>query len=198
MTPRTPPDVRDGMLALLPPGWATPREAGSRLGRLLSAPARRVAAVEAEAADLAMEIDPRTATNLLADFERLLGPDPCDPGAALTLGERRVLAHGRLTAGGGQSRAFFIAIAAARGVAVTIEEFRPFTTGAARTGRRLATRSCRFFWRVRLGPTRLVNFRIGASSTGQSLGAIEASAVECPIRRLAPAHTTPLFAYGAP
>lgn len=198
MIARDPATVRDGMLALLPPGWALPRDASSRLGRLLGAPAARVAALEGDAAALLAEMDPRGALRLLAAFERVLGPDPCDAAGAATTPDRQRVAHQRWTAQAGQSRAFFIGLAAARGVAITIEERRAFKAGASRAGQRLAPRECGLVWRVRLPATRLVNFRAGASRAGHSLGAINAAGVECPITRLAPAHTQPVFAYGAP
>ena len=197
MTPRGAAAVRNGTLAIAPPGWAVPRDPGSRLSRLLGVPAAEIAAVERSAAALLEEIDPRSATYLLDDFERALGPDPCDSAGPTTMAERRRVAHSRWTLLGGASIPFFVAFAAARGVAITVEERRPFKAGRSKAGHPCATREARFSWRVRLPASRAVTFRAGAGRAGQSLGAILPAGVECAIARLAPAHTAVVFAYGA-
>ncbi len=198
MVARSAEAVLDALLALLPPGWAVPRLRDAALARLLAAPAAEIARIEAAALAQLVESDPRAAAALLPDYERVLGPDPCDPAGATEIGERRRIAHQRWTQQGSQSRAFFVALSASRGVAITIEERKPFKAGRSKAGQPLAPRECRFTWRIRLPTTRVVSFRAGRSKAGQSLGSIEASAAECPIRRLAPAHTIPVFAYGAP
>lgn len=187
--------VLAGMLALLPSGWAVPHAPDSNLARLLRPLAARLAAVEASADALRAEVDPRVADALLPDYERVLGPDPCDPAGPTTLSERRRVAHQRWTQRGDPSRAFFVALAASRGVEISIEERRPFKAGASKAGHRVAPRTARFFWVVRLPATRVIRFRAGASKAGQSLGAIVPTGAECPIRRFAPAHTTPVFFY---
>jgi len=195
VTVRDQAEVLRAMLALAPPGWAVPTQAESRFARLLGAFAGRVAEAEAAGAALLEEADPRKAVALLADYERVLGPDPCNPAGPDTDSERRRVAHQRWTQAGYQSRAFYIGLAASRGVAITIEERRPFKAGASKAGHPVAPRTCRFFWKVNLPPTRVIRFRAGASQAGQSLGAIVPTGAECPIRRFAPAHTTPVFFY---
>ncbi|WP_439596450.1 YmfQ family protein [Falsiroseomonas sp.] len=198
MTPRRLVHAWQDLLALLPPGWLA-RDTDSVMGRVLRAPAVELVRLETSALSLLTQSDPRVATDLLGDFERVLGPDPCDPAGPTTVPERQRVAHQRWTQAGSPTIAFFIALAASRGVAITIEERRPFKAGASKAGHPLAPRTCRFFWLIRLPSTRVIRFRAGASKAGHSLGSIEAVGVECPIRRFAPAHTTPVFAYeGSP
>lgn len=190
--------IRDDLIALLPSGWALGARGGI-IDVLLTALAAGMADAEEDAAALIPEMDPRTAYRLLPDFERVLGPDPCGRDlSGLTLGDRRRLAHQRWTSLGGASRAYFIGLAAKLGYAITIEEFRPSRSGTLRAGQRLRPEGCQFVWRVRIGKlVSVTKFRAGASTAGHSLGAFKISDLECVIRRLAPAHTTVIFAYGA-
>lgn len=72
------------MLELLPPGKLWRRLEGSVLYALLFGSADELWRVDSRAADLVSEADPRTATELLPDYERELGLDP-----APTTDERR-------------------------------------------------------------------------------------------------------------
>jgi uncharacterized protein YmfQ (DUF2313 family) len=186
------------LLGLLPPGRALPQDPAAEHTALLRPIAAEFAHHGQRIRDLLEEYDPRTATELLPDFERVLGPDPCGTALPLTLPERRRVVHARWTQRGGQSIAYFVGLAASYGVAITIEERRPFKAGASKAGHPVAPRACRFVWRVRLPATRAITFRAGASRAGQSLGRIVPVGVECPITRLAPAHTVPVFSYGDP
>lgn len=178
-------------------GWALRRHGGV-IGLILDAVAAALSDVEANAESLMTETDPRRANAILADFERCLGPDPCgrDP-AELTVDQRRLLAFQRWTARGGQSIPYFISIAAALGVTITIDEFWPSKAGGLRAGQRLRPEGCQFVWRVNVpGVVTVINFKAGASRAGQSLGWFAISAIECVIRRSKPAHTTVVFSYG--
>ncbi len=165
---------------------------------LLSAPAVALSDFEASAEALMLETDPRTANLLLPDFERCLGPDPCgrDRGT-LTIEQRQKLAHQRWTARGGQSIPFFISIARALGVEITIDEFWPSRAGVLRAGQRLRPEGCQFVWRVNIpGLITVIKFRAGVSRAGHRLGSFELSSIECELRRLKPAHTHVVFSYG--
>jgi uncharacterized protein YmfQ (DUF2313 family) len=142
------------------------------------------------------EIDPRTASVMLADFERLLGPDPCGRDIAdLPLSERSRLAHARYTARGGASRAYFYALAAAHGVPITITEMFTSQVGAMECGDELVGASEPFTWIVTLPLGQWSDFEVGANATGDLLYSFEVSDLECEIRRRAPAHTEPIFYY---
>lgn len=106
---------RAQLQALLPPGAAWTREPGSVLSQFLLALADELARVDLRADDLIAEVDPRTTFEMLSDWERVFGlPAPCVP-AGQTTTERRNALVAKVTAVGGQSRAYFLAIANALG-----------------------------------------------------------------------------------
>ncbi len=185
------------LMALLPPGAALPREPGSRLERLLWPMAEEFARLDARAEDLIRQADPREADEMLADYERVLGDDPCiGPAARLPIETRRALAHQRWTARGGATPAYFIGIAAALGIAITITESRPFECGVSACDDELIAEDGRFEWIVTItAPTLLTEFEVGVADVSTPLGDFARSPVECLIRRAAPAHTTVYFSY---
>lgn len=165
---------------------------------ILSAFAAVIADAEASAEALMIETDPRRANQLLSDFERCLGPDACGRTLGpLTVEQRQKLAFQRWTARGGQSIPYFISVAKALGVDITIEEFWPSRAGALRAGQRLRPEGSQFVWRVNIpGLVTVAKFRAGVSRASHRLGAFEISAIECELRRIKPAHTHVVFAYG--
>jgi uncharacterized protein YmfQ (DUF2313 family) len=211
------------LLALSPPGGAFPREAESVWGRALRPLAEEHTRIEAEAEVLLREVDPGSAPRLLADYERVLGDDPClGPAATLPLDMRYRVARQRWTQAGGARPQFFIDLAAALGVAVSIVESQPFEAGVSEAADELITAPGRFEWQVRIAAAALTTeagvllvqeasrasllqegvplseFEAGASEAGAPLGDFGALvAMECLIRRSAPAHTAVHFAYGS-
>lgn len=184
--------------ALLPPGLAWPRARGSTLTALLEALAAEFARADARTWKLIDESDPRSALELLTDWERVCGlPNACSAELATTLQERRAAVVARLTAIGGASPAYFIALASATGYAIEIDEFRPFVAGLSRCGDRLnGGHAVRHQWRVRVSGPRYTPFRTGASQCGDLLGKIaRAEDLECKLRRLKPAHTNLIVSY---
>jgi uncharacterized protein YmfQ (DUF2313 family) len=195
VTPRSPDAALHGMLALLAPGWALPRDADAVLGRLLSAPAAQLAAAEAAAAALLDEADPRGTSELLEDWERVAGlPDLC-LGPAPTIAQRRTRLVQQLTQARGQSPAFFVAVAQQLGAATaSVTEFREHD----------CEQSCeepvngpewRFAWRLNL-PAASVTEGTCEDGCETPLAVWGDTTVECVVRGLAPAHTIVLFAYG--
>lgn len=188
--------LHEHWLGLGPPGTALPREPDSAWGRFLRPLSDEQARVEASAEALRPEVDPRRADALLPDFERVLGDDPClGPAAELPFAIRQSLAHQRWTARGGASRAFFVGLAAALGVTITIEESVPFETGEAESGDEMVPEDGRFEWIVFLPATQLIEFESGVAESGDAMGDFVPSPLECLIRRHAPAHTTVYFRY---
>lgn len=188
--------VHRELMSLLPPGWIWPRDGGSLLGAVLQPLAGELAVLEATAEAMMDEIDPRTAVLCLDDFERVLGADPCgrDP-SALSLPQRQELAHQRWTARGGQSIAYFVDMAAKRGVSITIEEAHVSQAGAMQAGDEVVSSPEQFIWRVLLALTNPVIFTAGASAAGELLYDFDLSDIECDIRRAKPAHTEVVFVY---
>lgn len=189
------PDYLAQIAALLPPGAALPREPDSVLMRLLAGPAEELARVEARAAALLDEADPRGASELLADWERVAGlPDPC-LGPSPTIAQRRARLVQQLTQTRGQSPAFFVAVAQQLGAATaSVTEFREHD----------CEQSCeapvhgpewRHAWRLNLPAVPVTDSTVedGAETPLRVWGD---TTIECVVRGLAPAHTTVLFAYG--
>lgn len=195
------PDLREAdflaaLHALLPQGAAWPREPGTVLDMLLSAMAQRAASQHARIGTLAdEEAFPPAASEMLSDWERTYGlPDGCGSEGDSTA-QRRAALLARIAERGGQSRGYFIGVAAALGFTVTIEEFRPFRVGRSRVGDRLHGPSWLYTWRIRAPEATIVPFRVGISRAGDPLRSWGNERLECVIRRISPAHTTVLFAY---
>ena len=82
------------------PRGATWNFAAPVFGQLAEAIAIEFARIDARAVDLLAEMDPRTTTELIADWERVCGlPDPC-AAAPTTLADRRAAVTARLLARG--------------------------------------------------------------------------------------------------
>lgn len=187
--------IQASLIAKLPPGWALGRRGGI-LDTLLYGVAVAIAVVEAEAEAMMDELDPRTSVTLLPDFERCLGPDPCgrDEGE-LSLDQRQRLAHQRWTATGGQSLPYLIETAARLGEIIEIEEFWPSDIGVLEAGGDLIADGEQFVWLVKLADRGEETFNTGAGQAGDPLGWVHLSDIECELRRIAHAHTTPVFSY---
>lgn len=184
--------------ALLPPGRALTVDPGSVLTRLLEAMAARILAAEVAMLDLLRQMDPRVATDLLPDWERLLGlPDDCAPSGQ-DLGDRQMAAYGRLTELGGQSRAYFIDLAERNGEpGVEISEFRPADCTTDCDGSLLSD-SDAHTWRVNI-PRAAQSVRIMNcnSPANAALQMYTPSAIECFFNERKPAQTKVIFAYAA-
>lgn len=180
--------------ALLPTGPALPR-ADDVLAALLAMPAAEFARIEARARDLLAEADPRTTRELLPEWEATYGlPDLC-VGAGQSVQERQAALVARVLAVGGQSRAYFIGVAAGLGYAgATITEFRPFTCGAACTAAVTAP-AWWSSWRLNLAAAFTIRRYSTRSACADPLRSWGDAALECAIRRLNPAHTHVIFAY---
>lgn len=179
---------------LLPPGVAWPRDADAILTKLLTAFADGLVRPHNDVVDLMIETDPRQALQMLTDFERVVGPDSCIDGGLTTLAERRAYAHARWTAQGGQSCAFFVALAEALGYAVTITEYRPFTVDS-NCDDPITDEEWRFAWTVNAPEETIREFNCD-SGCDEPLRTWGNELLECAINRAKPAHTTCHFAYG--
>lgn len=187
-------DYRHLLQQLLPPGAAWPRDIDAVLTKLLTGFAVGMARAHNRGIDLVDESDPRAATEMLTDFERVVGPDTCIEGGLTTLAERRAYVHARWTARGGQSRAFFIALAEALGYEVTITEYRPFTC-ESECEDPLCDEEWRFAWTVNAPETTIREFTC-ESGCDEPLRTWGNELLECAVSRAKPAHTVCHFAYG--
>lgn len=184
--------------AMLPPGRAFTREPGSVLTAVLESIAAMFLALQLKAEALLVEADPRRATSLLTDWERMLGlPDHCTP-AGQSLADRQRAAYQRLTEQGGQSRAYFTGLAVLLGEpGVTISEFRPFTCNSACDAALYSVGDV-FTWLVSIPrPALGVRNFDSNSACDSALQEYTPSPIECAIRERKPAHTNVIFAYAA-
>lgn len=185
------------MQALLPPGPAWPKDDDALLTRMLGALAAELARVDGRVRQLVDEDDPRMAAELLLDWERVSGlPDTCVAlsGQTQSIAQRRAALVARLTMLGGQSKAYFIALAASLGYTITITEYRPFRAGQSRSGDPVAT-NWQFAWQVNAPLHTVVPFRAGNGVSGDPINSWGNKLLECVISRFKPAHTTVVFAY---
>lgn len=195
---RTADDYKQLLKSLLPPGEAFPRDVGTNLDQLLAALAEEWARIDARGDQLIVDGLPATTSELLTDWERVLGlPDKCAGTLETTMQGRRNAAVSKLTSTGGQSRAYFIAVAKALGYTITISEFRPFRAGLSQAGDPLTNGDWVYTWRINAPETTIIDFRAGRSSAGEPLRTWGNDTLECKINQLKPAHTIALFGYGA-
>lgn len=206
-------DYFDQLLQLLPPGPAFPRDEATTFNLLLRAIAEEFGRFDARVERLPEEADPRTALELLPDWERLAGlPDTCTGAIATTVPERRAAIVSKITARGGQSIAYLTSLAASLGYAIIISEYRPLRSGFS-AGARCRSTDWAFAFKVEVlaaadvpagvlsdpsGAVSNSRFRAGRSRAGERLRTFGSSALECTINRTKPAHTVALYAYPDP
>lgn len=187
-------DYAEQLRGLMPRG---PAWNDAFVANILAAWAEELARFDLRTATLVEEADPRTADELLADWERVLGlPDDCVAGVDLSINERRLLAWQRLTELGGQSRAYFIALAAGFGEPdVTITEFRPMNCNDD-CNDALYSEADKYVWRVNI-PHAAANLRLMNCNDdcNDALQMYTPNLIECPINERKPAHTNVIFTY---
>lgn len=182
--------------ALLPPGPAWPKDDSALMTRLLSGLSVELARVDGRAWQIAEEADPRTVAELFADWERVAGlPDACAVafGGTQTMAQRRAALVGRLATLGGQSPAYFIALAASIGYAITITEFRAQTVEDDVTYA-LYDSTWNFAWQVNSALNTINEITVDMT-VEDPLAAWGNALLECVINRLKPAQTTVLYSY---
>lgn len=179
--------------ALLPPGAVWNLAVASKLSAFMTGLAQELARLDLRADALMNESDPRTISETLSDWERMLGlPDPCvafDQSTAQRVGG--VVA--KYIAQGGQSPAYFIEIAAALGFTITITEFSQFTV-ASTCDQALYGAPWAYTWQVNGPPQSPEDFTVVAS-VDDPLRWWSNQILECVMTRLKPAHTTVRFVY---
>lgn len=143
-----------------------------------------------------LEMDARTTSLMLADWERVLGlPDPClvAAGVTPTISQRREAVVARLNMRGSQSASFFIALAASLGYTITITELHEQTVedhvdypnyGAP----------WKFVWQVNGVLNTIREFNVN-DSVDDPLASWGNAPLECILNRFKPAHTLVIFSY---
>lgn len=179
---------------LLLRGKAWTREVGSVMSFFLAGVAQEFARVDLRADQLIDEADPRLTNELLVDWERVAGlPDPCGEQLGNTVALRNTVLTYKLTNMGGQSKQFYIDIAARLGFTVTITEFSPYTVDDE-VDDFIYGQDWIFAWQVN-APSQTVREATVDSGVDEFIRIWGNEILECNINRLKPAHTVALFSY---
>ncbi|AOE63800.1 DUF2313 domain-containing protein [Pseudomonas corrugata] len=189
---RTADQYRQQLSGLLPSGPAWDPERVPEVALILSGVSLEFARLDARAVDLLNEMDPAGVSELVPDWEAIMGlPDPC-LGLNPAFEDRRLAVRRRLIEVGGQSLSYFIDIAVGQGYPdATITEHRAPRMGRSRFGvARFGTWNAQFMWTLNTGGRQRQGRRFGASYWGERFGVNPGNPLECQIRRAAPAHTT--------
>lgn len=171
--------------------------------------------VEERASDLVnIEFDPLKTTELLPDWEQLLGlPDECTPDG-LSVDERRAQIVQKLSTRGGASAAYFEELSMKFGFNAIVTDYRQFKVGKSRVGDPLSNNfdhkfrvgfnrvgdvlrnvGWLFYFNVDVEASNVRAFRVGINRVGEPLRLFSNPLFECTIRRLKPAHTAPFFTF---
>ncbi len=192
---RSAEDYLEQLHALLPPGDALTKELDTDLSNILLVLADEFARFDARSEQLLTEIDPRTTTELIAEWERVTGLPDCAP-IGPTLGARRSDVVHRLTMIGVLTPAFLEAELLALGFTVVIREFEPFEVGFSEVGGdpiddgpELMDQGGYFFFDAVTDAVAVFEAELGAFTVGEPLGAIVNDTMACLLDRLKPAHT---------
>lgn len=194
--PRSIDQVLSDTLAELPDGWASTHSPDDYLGARFRPLAAEFALTEASLLSMPPQIDPREAPDLLPDWERMLGPDPCQVAAGVTDSETLGnIAYARLTNAGTICAGYFERFALAIGETITITEFPASVCGMSVCGDELNPPPGHLKFLVSLHATDVVDAICGVTQCGESLGSFTPSVMECVIDNGAPLFTTPYFSY---
>ncbi|RMQ48656.1 Tail protein [Pseudomonas cichorii] len=188
---RTARQYADQLQALLPSGPAWDPERVPELQQVITGLSEEFARIDGRACALLNEMDPASVSELVPDWERVMNlPDPC-LGLSPLFEDRRLSVRQRLVAVGGQNPAFYIDIAISQGYPnPTVTEHRAPRMGRSRFGKaHFGTWNAQFMWTLNTGGRRKLGRRFGASYWGERFGVNPGTAIECLIRRAAPAHT---------
>lgn len=191
MAVRTAEQYRVQLRRLLPQGPAWDLDRLPELAQVLEAVSIELGRVDGRIVSLYAEMDPAAVTELVPDWEQVMGlPDAC-LGDSPSFGDRQLSVRQRLTAIGAQTPAYFISIAKGQGYpSATITQYRAPRFGKARFGKaHFGTWRVQFMWTLNTGGRQRVGRRFGVSYWGERFGVNPGSALECLIRRYAPAHT---------
>lgn len=190
----TPEDYQAQAQALTPTGkaWATGDD--SLFNKLLLAISDEFSRVDNRAAALLEEVDPRFTTELVEDWERVLGlPDNCSGELADTIVGRRNAIVTKLNSTGGQTPQYLIDRAADLGFDITITEFSEFTV-ESEVSAPLYGEDWVYYFQVN-APLNSLTYFDTLSVVTDPLADWGNDILECLINRLKPAHTGVIFAY---
>jgi uncharacterized protein YmfQ (DUF2313 family) len=179
----------------LPTGAAWPRDADAAQTQFFAALVLQYVRLHGRSVNLLSDAFPVAPVELLPEWQKTLGlPDPCaGPSPTLQLEQQQV--NARFIASGGQSRGYFVALAAALGYTITITEFAPSRFGQP-FGAQFGGSAWAFAWQINAPTFTVERFTFGRDAFGEPFAQWGNTVLQCETRRLAPAHTTLFFNYG--
>lgn len=194
---RTGEHYQTQLQALLPEGpfWQGFRDPDARGRQLINAKAEGMASVDARSVDLMRDLNPLRAFETLAAREAEANlPHSCVE-LPDTIAARVDMLVAQWSARGGQSRQYYIDVAANLGYAITITEFGARQHTRSNHGTTYGGDDWWFVWQVNAS---LINYRArlhGRSGHGEPYATWGNTVLECVLGRLSPAHTKLLFSY---
>lgn len=137
------------LLQLLPPGPIWEYESGDDMYELIRAMSYPFVRVAERVQDLLEEYDPRTTTELLSDWERVLDLPGDNPNPATTVAGRRAAVHALLLGHGDPTLGFYEGVAEGLGYDATVvhKQYNPFVPGY-RAGDPLTNHEWAFVWNL--------------------------------------------------
>lgn len=195
-------DFAAALQALLPRGAVWQRDPDTSQAATIQGLAQIYADQTQRANQLLADAFPLATYELLPEWESTLGlPDPCafDPvsGASPTVAFRRAQVIARVKAQGGQSVAYFVALALALGFPITITQFVPARAGIQSAGQPLNGEAWAHAWEISTAVVNVVHAAAGLLTAGEPLASWNGEVLFCEMNALKPAHTALLFSGGA-
>ncbi len=192
---RSPAIIQAEMQALSPPGYS--RSPDAMWGKQLAPAAAEASLIEQMGEVLHREIDPRQSIYLLPEWQAEFGADPygVDTSSMITP-QLQAYLYQRLINRGGQSRAFYIALAASLGVPISITEFIVTRYEAAVYDTAdYVEPPAQFQWIVTLPATQITTGVYDDLQYDEASETIAQSPIASILTALAPAHTQVIFSY---
>lgn len=189
-------EFRDMMLAMLPKGAAWPTDANSNWGRLFHGIAEEFARIDARNEQLLREMDSRSVSELMSEWEDDLGlPGPCVTEAQ-TLAQRRNALIAKFRYHGRQDKQFFIDVAAELGYTITITEYDQAHPGPQPdyNGIPLSGDAWNFVWQINAANSN-ASLRTYGDEYPAPYTAFGNELLECTMRSLVHTHRVLFFAY---
>jgi uncharacterized protein YmfQ (DUF2313 family) len=165
----------------MPKGRAWLMDAGKNLTKLIYSFAPEMARVDARIYELLDELDPRTTSEMITDWERVTGlPDSCSV-LSTTLEDRRNDVITKMTSIGGQSESYYESLAEREGLSIQKIEYYKIFQVNSKCGDPLYGNAWRYAWKI--------TFDAPEPSPEQK------ERIECIFDQVRPAHTVPIFVY---
>lgn len=167
----------------------------STLTKLLRGIADGFDRLSQRATALLLEMVPSGSTELLPDWERVLGlPDDCATEISQSTEDRRKAVVSKLAIQGSQSVSFYVTLLDALGYSVSVNEYPSFTFAGV-TPDLFTNPDWKYTFEVVAPAVSVRQFRAGQNRAGDRLISYGNQLLECTIERYKPAHTRAVFSY---